>query len=133
MLSQQEKNVAGKLFDGIEERAACRCHNMSYERLVNLYESDEFIRYLEVLFKKSVRQSHMELARLSFCAVKKLGKLMEDEKGEVARRASVDILNKFQDVSKNNNDNFLGTQQSSCEMSDDQAREMFEKLVGSNG
>ncbi len=132
MLTRQEMNVAGKLFEGLEERQACRFHNMSYERLVKLYENEEFVRYLEVLFKKCVKQSEIELAGYGVKAVRKLGLLLVDGKDEVAMKAAVDILNRCQDVLKKIKLSEGETQQPGCELSEEEAREMLYKLAGSN-
>ena len=129
MLSPREKNVAQKVIAGMDEREACRCHNMRYDRLLELYESHEFNRYLEALCDKYMRKSQMELARFGVCAVKKLGMLLDNDKEETVRRTAVDILNKCQEFKKNNVTEGERKQQSGCDMSDEQARAMLAKLA----
>ena len=130
MLSEREKNVVEKIFGGMDEREACKKHNVSHIRLRHLYEGDDIYNYMEVLHKKALTKSRYELSRFGLVAVQKLGGLLENDKDETIRKAAVDILNKCPDAWKNKPGKKTGSQQPGCELSDDEVREKLRKLAG---
>lgn len=92
-LTEKQLAVLDDLFNSeLDERAVLKKHRVrrgTYERwLADETFSERFKQYVNVLS----RRSELLLAKSSCAAAKKLIELTESEKGEIARRACLDIM-----------------------------------------
>ena len=93
LLSAKQLAVIEDLFEGgLQEREILKKHNLSRKLYEKWLADEAFSRRLDRCVEWEYRKSAFRLARSTRDAVSNLVKLAESEKGEIARKACLDII-----------------------------------------
>jgi len=91
-LSAKQLAVIDDLFEGTQEREILKKHNLSRKLYEKWLADDAFNRRLDRRIEWENRRGEFMLARKARDAVSSLVKLTEQEKGETARKACIDLI-----------------------------------------
>lgn len=129
MLSKKQKEVVREMYEQqLSEREVLERFGLSNKVFQRWLNSEEFTDELERLCANSARETRLILSRFGPVAAVRLVELMQSEKDDVARRASLELIGKCLgscDSELDGNDDARGI----GDVSDAQAREMLAMLA----